>query len=83
VQSQVLAEISLPLSAPLWKQLPQGRVPPQQLAEPSITALSPQPRRNENKRHDKFVLFSFIINQNISLCSKAWLLINRQARGYF
>lgn len=40
-------------------------------------------RRNKNKRRDKFVLFSFIINQNISLCSKAWLLINRQARGYF
>lgn len=37
--------------------------------------------RNENKRCDKFVLFSFIINQNISACSKARLLINRQARG--
>lgn len=85
MQSQVLAEISLPLSAPLCrKQPPPGPVPPpQQLAEPSVTALSPQPRRNENKRRDKFVLFSFIINQNISLCSKAWLLINRQARGYF
>lgn len=53
------------------------------LSSPSPCRCHRETRWNENKRRDKFVLFSFIINQNISLCSKAWLLINRQARGYF